>query len=469
VFQIAVNFVTGRCHAARWEDPSLPDWPIDPARIFSAMVAGVPRLGDPDRIAAARQWLEWFERLAPPTIFAVPRPQALATPFTYAVSPTEMTNKYINPNRDKVHLTATPLIDPVVLFRYDSDLPETLVQIVQELLSCVTYVGSSESLALMYLSDDEQHARHAVFQPDPDGDVNLRVPYVGRLVHLDAAFADLQRRDRKAYERRTLAPGKLVRYTADRRSMTLRSYSDMGEMFPLIFGRDSRFDVDILRFTSATRSVRAAFLHWLGDNGPEELTGHKPHSNDPTDSPHVAFVPLAEVGFEYATGRVRGVAMVLPRRIDGSLRDRAARLLQQIEGVAIDGKQYKTTVDLNSRLFSLSTSRYRTESLTWATATPIVLPRYPRRAETVESIIASCFTRNGLVAPSEIMASHVPFVDGSIAIGPYRSRVPGNRYVTHARLVFDSPLRGPLMLGRHRHEGYGLCLPAGDISNGSSC
>src|SRR5262249_28335576 len=54
---------------------------------------------------------------------------------------------------------------------------------------------------------------------------------------------------------------------------------------------------------------------------PELLSGHTPNGGMST-RPHVAIVPLANVGWPHATGDLLGFAVVLPRGISGEGRER---------------------------------------------------------------------------------------------------------------------------------------------------
>jgi CRISPR-associated protein Csb2 len=488
VFRIAVEFLSGRCYAARWEAPDRPDWPVDSARFFSGMTAAIRRI-DPGEQVVARRWLESVESLAPPVVVAVEPPLNPPRAFSYAVRPVVAVNQklklpVINPRTDRLPVTSTPLLDPVLIFEYDADIAEAQRPVIERLLANVTYVGSSESMVRAYLTDEADHEKHvryvprghAEFRESKHGLITLRAPSNGRLAHLDAAYADLQRAGRNSYEPRTLGQARPVTYAITRseqqQSATI-SYADMDEMVPLEFvGRfeneladksygnlRNRPDLDSGRFAVATSAVRRAFLSNLGDNAPEELTGHPiGQPNERTTLSHVAFVPLAEIGFLHATSRLRGVAMVLPRSLTNDLRQQALKAFR-FPFITFGNVSWTVKNLLDSDLTSLKPQRYRASSRTWVTATPIVLPRYPKRREGVVDIVARALANAGLPTPDSIETSPVPFVEGAYPVASYRQIVPGNRYIVHARIVFEGRVRGPVMIGRHRHQGYGLCLP----------
>ena len=67
-FAIEVNLLTGRFVAAQHNDRRQAEWPPDPARLFSALVATWADADDPD--PAERGALLWLETQAPPAIAA---------------------------------------------------------------------------------------------------------------------------------------------------------------------------------------------------------------------------------------------------------------------------------------------------------------------------------------------------------------------------------------------------------------
>lgn len=467
MMQIAIEFLAGRCYATQWSDPTQADWPIEPARVFSALVATVHRLQPSDR-AAARAWLGWLERLPPPTIYAVPEPRSLKAPRTHCVRPViarnaRLNTEVINPRTDTIYLTSTPLSDPVMLVRYEADLASEDRPIVERLLSAVAYLGSSESLVHVRLSAENPHPLHIAFSPHEEGDRRFGVPTAGRLAHLDAAFSDLQRPDRKSWEPRALRAARLANYRVESTAASPKiSDSDMGEMIPLRFlhrdGHRYGPQLDLWRFSQGVDGVRRAYLARVGDNAPPELTGHDA-PGVPTARPHVAFVPLAEVGFPHARSVLRGVALVLPRDLSAELRARALRAIN-LHDVTIGGSKWPVEVDRDAPLSSLRPHRYQAKSQTWITATPIALPRYPRRDESVFAILSRVAAHAGLPEPAEIQTAQAPFLEGAYPIFAYRNNLPDRPYLVHARIRFTNLVGGPVLLGRHRHAGYGLCLPS---------
>ena len=115
---------------------------------------------------------------------------------------------------------------------------------------------------------------------------------------------------------------------------------------------------------------------------------------------------------------------------------------------------------------TLREARYRRASRRWSTVTPLVHSRYlPRKNEQAlfEQIAAEC-ADVGLPAPARITvrrSSRFRGAPGSISAKglPESWTGPLRGPQAHLDLWFDEPVRGPILLGRARHFGVGLCLP----------
>ena len=78
MLQLELAFPLGRCFAAAHDDPTSPEWPPSPSRIFSALVsAAYGQSGGMNE--AVRGALQRFEALPPPVIFC---PAADLSPST---------------------------------------------------------------------------------------------------------------------------------------------------------------------------------------------------------------------------------------------------------------------------------------------------------------------------------------------------------------------------------------------------
>lgn len=98
----------------------------------------------------------------------------------------------------------------------------------------------------------------------------------------------------------------------------------------------------------------------------------------------------------------------------------------------------------------------------WASVTPVVMDRHgSREHEQREAIERSC-ARLGLPIPVEIEVGRESSIPGVPAAGSFpMSRRAGRRVRQqwHVRVVFDTPMRGPIVLGAGRYRGHGLMMP----------
>ena len=143
-----------------------------------------------------------------------------------------------------------------------------------------------------------------------------------------------------------------------------------------------------------------------------------------------------------------------------------------------DGEWLECEVEQETRerpSLALRPGRWTRPSKTWASVTPVVLDRHydgnDRWQRAAEDIKKAC-ERIGLPAPNEVVLHPVSLVEGV----PHAREFPrmtrkfdgGIRNHSHAVLVFDQPVTGPVMIGAGRFRGYGLFLPMdqGEQTNG---
>jgi CRISPR-associated protein Csb2 len=245
------------------------------------------------------------------------------------------------------------------------------------------------------------------------------------------------------------------------------------------------------------RAMRKAVLETYGPPGtPEEAPAILRARGA---EPHVAFVPLSFVapstsswpGHTHADGKTLGIAVVLPhekRAADVALQ--RLRVEQGLRALILDGPdgagvpvrvprvgsvRLGLVADVRRVAATLREARYREPSDRWSTVTPLVHSRYrPRGGERAlyEQVAAEC-TDVGLPPPARVAVRRVSRFRGAPAtIDP--SRVPQSWTgplkgpQAHLDLWFDIPIHGPILLGRARHFGLGLCLPFVDLPDGQT-
>jgi CRISPR-associated protein Csb2 len=210
---------------------------------------------------------------------------------------------------------------------------------------------------------------------------------------------------------------------------------------------------------------------------PEWLSGHSPVGKA-SPTPHLAFLPLPFVADPHADGRIMGVALALPNT-DHLNAEEAAHclggLLRDDDGQPrphhlFDGQWFDCTAELEPRSpppqKSLDTAVWTAPSRRWATVTPVVLDRHfdgkDKWEQAAESVKTAC-ERIGLPRPSEVLLHPVSMCQGVPRSNDFpaitRKSDGGRMHHSHAVLVFDEPVAGPVLVGAGRFRGYGLCRP----------
>ncbi len=229
-----------------------------------------------------------------------------------------------------------------------------------------------------------------------------------------------------------------------------------------------------------TAALRGALMKACPDQPPPEwFSGHTPDGK-PSRAPHLALVPLPFVGAPHADGRIMGVALALPAGLDSQEAARClAPFLVDRHGLPaaerlFDGQWFECGIELENRERppeSLRAARWTRASRTWASVTPVVLDRHhdgnDKWERAAEEVKGAC-ERIGLPRPRKVMLHPVSLAEGAPHARDFphliRKSDGGRRHHSHAVLIFDEPVRGPVTIGAGRFRGYGLCLPVDDGS-----
>ena len=208
---------------------------------------------------------------------------------------------------------------------------------------------------------------------------------------------------------------------------------------------------------------------------PEWFSGHCPNGT-PTSEPHLALTPFPFVGSQHADGRIMGLGLVLPagldpreigRCLESFLHDPATGL--PCEHRLFDGQWFECAIEMETRERppkNLDPDTWTRASRVWASVTPVVLNRHfdgqdkwERASESAKDMCGHI----GLPRPHEVLLHPVSLVEGV----PHAREFPqlvrksdgGRRSHSHAVIVFDEPVCGPVLVGAGRFRGYGLCRP----------
>ena len=555
MFAIEVRFLTERYAATHYNDRRRPEWPPHPARVFSALVAAL--YDDPEHGEAERAALDWLAAAGAPDVIAsgagprqqsevyVPTndPKALASidkqieSLAAAASGLEGAEGKARAKAEKALVKAeeaatkrslasaaadgkgTPKnaeellpagrsrqprtfpvalpFDSVVSLRWPSPAPTGVADALDHVASRVARLGHSSSLVSMRVAPGEiELGERTRWVPDPGGDQMLRVPLPGQLERLDAAHA------RHLQVEARMLPAGFVAYRdaaqrAAERSPSPTSWFDANGwlVFDVVAPPDGgrRRLLDLSLAQHVARAFRGALQAAAdGAEWPEVLSGHAP-GGGPAQRPHLAIVPLADVGHGYASGSVLGVALVPPREISAADRlvlldavRRAEEASPHWDAEASEPPALRLTLgragvvhlrrllDASPRQ-TLQASRWAGPARRWTSASAVALGRNPgylesrdpdvvaRAVAQAEETVAAACVNIGLPAPSAVWIRPRSLLTGAPAARrfmPFPTRGRGPRRVcVHVELLFAEPVSGPVILGAGRYLGLGLCLP----------
>jgi CRISPR-associated protein Csb2 len=207
------------------------------------------------------------------------------------------------------------------------------------------------------------------------------------------------------------------------------------------------------------------------------LAGHAPDGT-PLERPHLAFAPLAFVGYEHADGHLVGAGVVLPIDLPRQIRREVLLAVARVRELKVGALGvWRVEPVTESRppwnLQAAAWTAYPAGATHWSTVTPVVYDHHPKVRDRVAyqagvaDMIRQACVRVGLPVPREVVVTAVSAHLGAPLSHefPRLKRKDGSeRRHTHAILLFDEPVCGPVLLGAGRYRGYGLCRPL-DRSN----
>jgi CRISPR-associated protein Csb2 len=501
MFALGVELLMGRAVINLWgsrdEYKARPEWPPHPDRVFMALVAAWGETDERERHGSEVEALEWLERLGPPAL-AVPGVTSerasfrsyvpvndSADPVSKGKALAPMGSLPIGRNRQARQYPAVVPDHPVFhLVWRDAELPANLRPALDRICQGVTYLGHSSTPVRVGIASDYDPITITLTPTDGKAPHRLRTFGPGRLKDLRERY-ELQLRPQPALwhgyappvsERPAVAeslfdPGLIVLRQVGGRTFALESAGMIANAL-----RDALMS----RWDAAYGTRPAEWLSGHGaDDGPSRR--HRP-----------AIIPLGFVGREHADGHLLGIGIALPADADfqpadsRQLFDLLARHGEAdevaAEGVgfvrlAIPGPGRGDTVGQlhlelderppEKRAYALQPETWTRPASTWATVTPIVLPRFSRRGLSTEDVIAGACRDAGYPLPVAVRVGSAPMLPGVPHVRSFiRPQRPGrpHRPLTHAVIQFGGPIRGPVLLGAGRYLGFGLCrsLAEGD-------
>ncbi|RKQ89037.1 type I-G CRISPR-associated protein Csb2 [Brockia lithotrophica] len=264
------------------------------------------------------------------------------------------------------------------------------------------------------------------------------------------------------------------------------------------------------------RVVNGLRRRFLNVNVEEYATG----SGSFRKSLHVGMVPLAHVGTSFSTGEIKGFALFFPesegitREIVEAIYEAFLRGIATSEGmlyldfaqVKSEGtlwppqrrvefqveplddrpvfvrdfggddkfsadpskpspgdweRQKKTTKKPPSTLYSLRWSRWKRASNLWASVTPVILPRFPKKHVPILQIVNESLQALGYPEVLRVTYRPVGALTGTPSVHDFRAF--GARYLDnvwmHLVLEFERAISGPVVVGKGIYFGYGFFAP----------
>lgn len=521
MFALGIRYLNGWAMAAAdGVKKERAEWPPHPDRVFMALAAAWFETGEEPDEGEALRWLETLESpviSASDASFRTALEEDRPTVSYVPVNDSQRGRKLPeNDNIEKLKDAGLALIpehrprqprrfpvaipqEPVVFLAWPNADSGPHRRALERLTRKVTHVGHPASFVQMWLEDappapnwtprDGQTVhRLRVFGPE-------RLEYLRMRYNRDRVleYCDLRARigEAKGKEKKKLQAELTERFGAAA-PVSLRPEPQQWQGYdrppktpdPEIPGSvfDPRLTVLVLSgkrlslpaTLKLTETLRGAILASCPDPIPEWVSGHTPDGK-PSADPHLALVPLPFVDNEHSDGRLMGVALVLPRKTDPAETARClGPLLHDEDGLSrrtklFAGQWLECNVELETRETppaSLRAELWTQASRTWASVTPVVLDRHfdgedkwERAAETVKD---AC-ERIGLPRPKEVLLHPVSLVEGVPHSREFprlaRKKDGGRMHHSHALIVFDREVTGPVIVGAGRFRGYGLCRP----------
>jgi CRISPR-associated protein Csb2 len=365
------------------------------------------------------------------------------------------------------------------------DLDSTERQALAHLAERVTRLGHSSSLVRCALAD----CISPTLKPQDRTDTAewvLRVPFTDQLDRLERAFTVHQAVSDRVlpshpHGYQVVAPETEV---APEPKASLFSDRDW-----IVLAIETKGSVQLTRCVDVAKALHGALVKQAPSN---TFISGRDANGKATSDPHLALVPLPDAGHEHAHGGVLGIALVMPRDTPAANRhmvkealvdwelaqpangDEPPWLPLQLHG----GTVIRTRRQETPELTGLLPRTWCRPARRWLSATPVALDRNPgnlasrspevarRAADAARDIIREACGRVGLPAPLKIELSLSPLLPGSApvrAFDPYpRERNRLRRVRLHVELLFEQPVRGPVLLGAGRFFGLGLFRPMGN-------
>lgn len=490
---LGIRYLNGFVAASQPDDLERAEWPPHPGRVFMALAAAHFQTGADAKEREALIWLEELEEcgqpLAPHLVAADPAERAVVTHFVPVnddnVGFTKKSGKTkpfpeigqtgLRRNRQERTFARAWLNPDTVYLTWPGAEPDDEVRsALTALCAKVTRIGHAMSMVQMWLAADDEPGDPAWIPDEDRAQIYLRLAPRGTLDDLERRF----NADGLPVRRR---PELSVSQGYARPSTTTGDAQVAGTVFnphlivlriEYVHGPYRQLDLACtLAVTSRWREALLSQGNDLPDTARHVLSGHDV-TGAPLDEPHVAFAPLAFVGHDHADGRLLGMGIAAPRDLESADRRGMLRALGRVRQLKLGRlgvwRLDSATETPSWNIQSAAWTGHPSGATQWSTVTPVAFDRHPKsttraaRREDVADMLRRSCVRVGLKEPREVIVTVIsahPGVPPAYAFPRLHRKDGSPRRHTHAILVFDEPVCGPILLGAGRYRGYGFCRP----------
>ena len=476
MFGIAVEFLLDKYFSSAFEEGDRKmsgEWPPNPVRLFRALTSAVydsPLRNEPERF---RESLLWLEAQQFPRVFAAKAPckegGAIGAFVPVNDTAAKATGGFelasLRARKERRFPSACPATNRVFFIWPEAVPMEAHVEALAEILRYVGYLGSSRSLVSGWVCD-EIPAGLDCWEPHEGGRYRLRVAVPGALQDLETRATKFLETGLKAHRP---GAGKWAGYRLAGEEEAEPAMANNYEALLPLEMRSGLFTLEASQALCSTwkRALIDNTAKVYGDlQAPAFLTGHVPgEAGIPSRQNHMVAVPLSHVGFEYADGRILGLGILLPRGLTPEQRSACYRAIQTVDHLALGrfGVSEIGPVSFEDGRAALDADLWTRASRRWATTTPFVFHRYPKKPGDIESLVEQACGFAGLPQPRAVFVSSQSPLRG-VPLSTYFKPKPeiggrAQRFHQHVTVEFEEPIRGPLLLGAGQAYGYGFFRP----------
>lgn len=390
--------------------------------------------------------------------------------------------------RQERYFPSATLEHCAVHFVWTSALPDVPRAGLTELLARLSSLGHSSSLVHARWVDE---APQAQWVPDSDGDCILRWVRAGQLSQLESDF----RRHRGTEPRVLPFFAQPYRHNVDVGTGLGIAESCFESDGWIVLRRVGGDRLPLTRCVDVSTAIRGALMRYCEQQPPPDLISGHGSDGTATVHAHLAVIPLPHIGHRHADGALMGAVLIFPRETSEKDRRLVRRAVGRWEQAMRDqtGMEEDDTppltigfdhvhqelerVEWNQPPAALRASTWCHQSTVWMSATPVALDRNPGNLfdktpqkaamafQAAEDCIAASCVHAGLPEPVSVTVMPSGTWPGGAkarAFPPFPRRSGDGKFrrvKVHARLEFDTPVRGPVLLGAGRFHGLGLFRP----------